>query len=63
MYVRINCAVNIIYIRYSIAAVLTDGLEVHVDEVEAVVLERVVGLGRYVQVAVTLLVTQVHLDV
>ena len=35
----------------------------YVDEVESVVLQCGVGLGRYVEVAVALLVTEVHLDV
>lgn len=43
-------------------ALLTQGLQVDVDKVEAVVLQAVVGLGWDVQVAVALLVAQVHLD-
>lgn len=45
-----------------LAAVLTHGLQVDVDKVEAVVLQGVMRLGRDVQVAVALLVAQVHLD-
>lgn len=45
-----------------LAALLTHGLQVDVDEVEAIVLQGVMRLGRDVQVAVALLVAQVHLD-
>lgn len=43
-------------------AVLTYGLQMDVDEVEAIVLQAVVRLGWDVQVAVALLVAQVHLN-
>lgn len=43
-------------------AVLTYGLQMDVDKVEAIVLQAVVRLGWDVQVAVALLVAQVHLN-
>lgn len=47
---------------HTLAALLTHGLQVDVDKVEAIVLQGVMRLGRDVQVAVALLVAQVHLD-
>lgn len=41
---------------------LTHGLQVDVDKVEPIVLQSVMRFSRYVQVAVVLLVAQVHLD-
>lgn len=43
-------------------SLLTHGLQVDVDKVEAIVLQGVVWFSRDVQVAVALLVAQVHLN-